>query len=125
MQTTRQGSTAPRTWKPIAAGVLDIIAGALSLVGAFVFVIIMAVVGTAEVFSGEEQAVIDLFNALFGAGAVFFVITGILALIGGIYATQRKNWGLALAGSIAAAIGSTILGVLAIIFLAMGKDEFV
>jgi hypothetical protein len=113
-----------KDWKPTTAGILDIIAGAFSLIGALVFLIIMAVIGTAEVFSGEEQAVIDVINVMFGIGVVFFLATGVLALIGGVYATRRQKWGLALAGSIAAALGSTVIGVLAIIFLAMSRDEF-
>jgi len=47
-----------------------------------------------------------------------------LPLIGGIYAVQRRKWGLALAGSIAAIFGSTPLGIAAAIFTALAKDEF-
>ncbi len=56
--------------------------------------------------------------------AVFLLIVGILPIIGGIYALQRKKWGLALAGSIVAILGSSILGILATIFMVMAKDEF-
>jgi hypothetical protein len=45
-------------------------------------------------------------------------------IIAGIYALQRKKWGLALAGSIVAIFGSSIMGVLATIFIALSKDEF-
>ena len=49
----------------------------------------------------------------------------ILAIVGGIYALQRKIWGLALAGSIAAFFTpSWVLGVAAIVFTALSKNEF-
>jgi len=45
--------------------------------------------------------------------------------VGGIYALQRKIWGLALAGSIAAFFSpSWVLGVAAIVFTALSKNEF-
>ena len=57
--------------------------------------------------------------------AVFLTIIGILSLLGGISALQRKRWGLALAGSIAGIFcNSAILGILALIFNVMSKDEF-
>jgi hypothetical protein len=57
--------------------------------------------------------------------AIFLLIIGLLALLGGISALQRKRWGLALAGSIVGIFcNSAILGILSLIFLAMSKDEF-
>ena len=56
--------------------------------------------------------------------AIFLLIVGILPIIGGIYALQRRKWGLALAGSIAAIFGSSLMGILATIFTALSKDEF-
>ena len=53
------------------------------------------------------------------------LVLGILALVGGIYAMRRKIWGLALAGSIATVLFSQLLGILAIIFVALSEDEFV
>jgi uncharacterized membrane protein HdeD (DUF308 family) len=55
---------------------------------------------------------------------IFLLAAGILAIVGGIYALKRKKWKLALAGSIAAFFGSSPLGVAAIIFTALSKNEF-
>ena len=55
--------------------------------------------------------------------AAVILISGILPIIGGIYALQRKIWGLALAGSICAIPGSG-LGIPATIFIVLAKDEF-
>lgn len=102
-----------KTWKPTVGGILAIIAGVLEL--------IFGVVGATGV---------GLVGGLIGMGwlGVIFgplIVIGIVAIIGGIYALQRKVWGLALAGSICALIGPWfILGVLAIIFVALGKGEF-
>jgi hypothetical protein len=48
----------------------------------------------------------------------------VIAIVGGVYSLKRKAWGLAPAGSICALSGYFILGLLAIIFVAMGKNEF-
>jgi hypothetical protein len=61
---------------------------------------------------------------IFAALALPFAIVGILAIVGGIYALRRKIWGLALAGSIAAFFPSWILGIAAIVFTALSKNEF-
>jgi hypothetical protein len=48
----------------------------------------------------------------------------VLELLGGIYALKRRNWGIALAGSIIAALPFDVLGILALVFVAMGRREF-
>jgi hypothetical protein len=50
-------------------------------------------------------------------------VLGILAVVGGISAIRRKRFGLSLAGAICA-LPSGILGILAVIFVALGKREF-
>jgi hypothetical protein len=50
---------------------------------------------------------------------------GVVSILGGISALQRRRWGLALAGGICALVPmQTLLGVLAIVFLAISKEEF-
>ena len=50
------------------------------------------------------------------------VVLGIMAVIGGISAIRRKRFGLSLAGAICAL--PSILGILAVIFVVLGKREF-
>jgi hypothetical protein len=50
-------------------------------------------------------------------------VLGILAIVGGISAMRRKRVGMSLAGAISALL-SGLLGILAIIFIALGKREF-
>ncbi len=60
-------------------------------------------------------------------GGIIALVFGVIALVGGVNALRRRRWGLALAGAILSLplipVG-TVLGILAIIFLAMGKKEF-
>jgi hypothetical protein len=53
----------------------------------------------------------------------FIGALGIVAVVGGISARRRKRYGLSLAGAICA-LPSHILGVLAVIFVALRKREF-
>jgi len=53
----------------------------------------------------------------------FIGALGIVAIVGGISARRRKRYGLSLAGAICA-LPSHILGVLAVVFVALRKREF-
>jgi hypothetical protein len=102
-----------RTWKPTTAGILSIIAGAM---GVITGIVVAAIGGIIATFLGI------VWTGAFGAP---LIVLGIIAIIGGSYALRRRVWGLALAGSICALIGPwAILGLLAIIFVSLGKGEF-
>ena len=102
-----------RTWKGTTAGILTIIGGICGIaIGA-----IVATVGSAFMLGIPGLEMI----AGIGGG---MIATGVIALIGGIFALRRKAWGFALAGAILALFPIIPLGVLAIIFVAMGKNEF-
>ena len=102
-----------RTWKPTTAGILTIIGGIFGIVvGAFATTI---------------SELIGIFAGMPGLGAMIgapLIGIGIVALIGGIYTMKRKVWGFALTGAILALFPIIPLGVLAIIFVSMGKKEF-
>ena len=113
-----------RTPMPIVAGILDIISGVLSLL-AFLGLLI------ASITTG--WVAVDLAGWIPGMGIAVTVvvvltvvsfIVGSLALVGGIYALQRKNWGLALTGSVFALVPLFALGLAAIILTAISKNEF-
>ena len=108
-----------RTWKPTTAGILCIIAGAIGVIAG----IVVAVVGSiGSIFVGLGWLV-EL--GWLGAMGAALIILGVIAIVGGSCALRRRVWGLALAGSICAFIGpGTILGILAIIFVSLGKGEF-
>lgn len=113
-----------KTWMPTTAGILSIIAGAIGLlfgIGLTLgFGLLGALVGW---FAGSIPG---LLGGLLAVLAIPWIILGIVAVVGGIYALRRRLWGLALAGAICALLCSPgfILGTLAIIFVALGKKEF-
>ena len=101
-----------RTWKPTVGGILAIIGGAIGTISG----IVVAAVGSIGWFLGMPW---------FSAIGAPLIILGVVAIVGGIYALKRKIWGLALAGSICALVGPLgLLGLLAIIFVSLGKGEF-
>ena len=119
------------TWKPTVAGILEIVGGSLSVLGSvgvitgIVFFIPVATsVDPGPVPEMSRWLIPGVLETILIIATVFLLIVGILPIIGGIYALQRKKWGLALAGSIVAIFGSSVMGILATIFVAMSKDEF-
>jgi hypothetical protein len=56
-------------------------------------------------------------------GGLLFVL-GIIAIAGGVSAIRRKSFGLSLAGAICALIPLNLVGLLAVIFVSLGKREF-
>ncbi len=126
-------TTVQKTWKPTVAGILNIIAGVLSLLGAIgviIGIIVFVSIGSAPFLAymwgdlGDRGIGPNFLIIILVIAAIFSAVLGIFPLIGGIYALQRKRWGLALAGSIIAIFGSSVLGILATIFTAMSKNEF-
>jgi uncharacterized membrane protein len=115
-------NTMDRSWMPKVAGILAIVAGSLSIV-----VLISAAIG-AVVFVSMRGADIPMRMPLFPAIVVGLgiplLVLDILAIIGGVFALKKKSWGLSLAGSIAAVFGSWLLGIAAIVFIALSRNEF-
>jgi hypothetical protein len=91
---------AAQTWKPTIAGSLTIAAGVLGLIVGIVLVPI---------------------SPLFMVG-LLAIMSGVVAVAGGVCALKRRVWGLALAGSICSVF--CWLGIPAIIFIALSKQEF-
>ncbi len=103
-----------KTWKPTAAGVLAIVAGALTVLTALALSLLMPIAAT----SRYTMAPVAAFGILWLAG-------GVVAIIGGIFALQRRHWGLALAGAICALLPpATLLGIVSTMFVALSRDEF-
>ncbi len=129
MDTTVQ--TVQKTWKPMVAGILNIVSGSLRIlssiavfIGIMLFIPVATSIGPGPVPDMPRWIVPGVLASILIIGVVLLLVVGILSIIGGIYALQRKKWGLALAGSIAAIFGSSVMGILATIFIVMAKDEF-
>jgi len=93
-----------RTWKPTAAGILCVIAGAIGVpISILVSVAILVVSGEP---GGTELPIAAIVGCwILGATVV------IMPIVGGRYALRRRRWGLALAGSICALILAMIVGI--------------
>ncbi len=109
-----------KTWKPVVAGILSLGAGGLSLTGiSLVLIGFIIVLAFADVVFPFNLPLLIVFVI-----AIPGIVIEALAIVGGVFAIQRRRWGWALTGSIAAIIISTPLGIAAIIFSALSKDEF-
>jgi hypothetical protein len=110
-----------KTWKPIIAGILSIIGG-----------VIITILGVSHLIVGPGLVVAETHRGELAQGIISLVL-GLTAITGGIYAIKQRLWGLALAGAICAIytphfygklIWTPILGILAIVFVALSKKEF-
>ena len=111
-----------KTSKPTVAGVLNIITGALGIIGAISTFIGFGVVSGAM---GIPTGYIPEFVPGIVLGtAIFALIISLLALVGGIFAVKRKQWGWTLAGSIAAIFVFLPLGIASTVLAAQSKNEF-
>ncbi|MFC2069198.1 hypothetical protein ACFLTP_09380 [Chloroflexota bacterium] len=122
LRTKPEEAKMEKTNKPTVAGVFNIITGALGILGALgAFFGFGVVTGAFNIPTGYIP---DFVPAIVLGSAIFSLIVAVLALIGGIFAVQRKQWGWALTGSIAAIFSLIFLGIPAVILVATSKNEF-
>jgi len=113
-----------------AGGILSIIGGAFEVIGGVIMVVLT--IGTRILlrlallpFTPGDWlehviAVAPFWLIIVG---VPILVLGIIAIVGGVAAIRRKSFGLSLAGAICA-LPSSILGILAVIFVSLSKREF-
>ena len=117
------------TWKPVIAGILNIVLGIIALFGMFI------IIGLMVAFGGGVLTIVRIveFMPLWLSGmvqgvliilAILLAVSSSLPLIGGIYAIQRKSWSVALAGSIVAILLAAPLGIISTVLVALSKNEF-
>jgi len=122
-----------------AGGVLSIMVGILQVIGVLLLVVniffpdwsmYLQYLGPGILFMPFVRDVFWLvlvYGMFEGFVLVLFAVCvgvlGIVAIVGGISAIRRNVFGLSLAGAICA-LPSGILGILAVIFIALGKREF-
>ena len=116
-----------------AGGVLSIVAGALEVTGGVIIAVLtigirilfrLAIIpmGPGDWFEHIMPFMPVIPMWLIIVGVPLFAL-GIVAIVGGVSALRRKNFGLSLAGAICA-LPSNILGILAIVFVSLSKKEF-
>lgn len=102
-----------KTQLSLAAGIIDIAAGGFSLVTLLFMSVFMFVM------AGSDE--MPLFLALI---PLAMLIPGVLAIVGGIFALRRRSWVVALIGSIALIVTSSVAGIAALVLTIMARDEF-
>ncbi len=105
------------TWKATVGGILSIICGSFGVLAGLVVAVLG---GSITWLVGIPFATRIL--ALIGSP---LIALGVIAIVGGVYAIRRRAWGMALAGAICALLVPPpfILGILAIVFITMSKEE--
>jgi hypothetical protein len=115
-----------KTWKPTVAGILSIVAGSLIVVSGLTLLVLGGTFVGA--ISGPSLHVPPLvasnIMSFLVIIAIPMIVLGAVSILGGIFSLKRRLWGLALAGAICALAPYLVLGILAIIFVSLGKDEF-
>ena len=105
-----------RSWMPTVVCILNVAVGVFGVVTGPIMVVLAFFIPVAQ----ESPRITALFIGI----GILLAISGAIAIIGGAYALQRKRWGIALAGSIAAFIPSRLFGIVSIILTVLSKSEF-
>ncbi len=101
------------TWQSTTAGILDIIDGCLSVLLVLGLIVAIAYVS-------DEPGTLAILVPI----TVLFAVKTILAIVGGLYALQKRNWGMAIIGATAACLPFSLLGIAALILTALSRDQF-
>jgi hypothetical protein len=111
-------TTIKRTPMPLIGGILAIISGGFKILGMLGLISFSFLAIAPPAIGGVGPLLV--FLVIF----IPLIILVILSILGGIYAIQRKHFGLALTGSIAALLPFSFLGLASIILVALSKEEF-
>jgi len=113
-----------------AGGVLSIIAGILEVIGGVIIALLTVGIRILFRWAIIPSPPVDWWRHIIPIIPFWLLIVGvpiialgIVAIVGGVSAIRRKSFGLSLAGAICA-LPSSILGILAVIFVSVSKKEF-
>jgi uncharacterized membrane protein YozB (DUF420 family) len=106
-----------KSWMTLTSGILDIISG----IGMMFVCFWLVVAGS---ITGIVQNVPQWLPGVLFTLAIILIIVAIVSVIGGVFAIKRKVWGMALAGSIAAFFCFFIFGIISIVLITLGHNEF-
>ena len=113
----------PRSGILTAGGVLAIIAGALSVLWGIGLII--AGLGLFGVhFPPMDSYEITMAPVPLIVGGAVILALSVLSILGGAYALGRRSWGMALTGGICSLLIGGVLGILALVFIAISREQF-
>ncbi len=110
------------------AGILDVVSGAIGMVGSLYFFILSQLFRTIHEALKIDPHIIQKTEEIISriiAVPFVLVFVGIISIIGGVYALQRRIWLLAFIGAIASCIVFPIFGIPALIITALAREEFI
>lgn len=110
------------SWIPTVAGVLSILCGCLALLG-FLFLAAFAGAFYLEPLATADEFIAQFVRIGFVLGAASCLGLGLLAIFGGVCSIQRRRWGWALTGAIAATVLCMPLGVAALILVVIAESD--
>jgi hypothetical protein len=110
----------------LIGGILGILSGIFGLVGGCILYVCAIVFGEIP-FHGENSYpffIGYIAGVYLAICATFLMVCGIIAIMGGISAIKKERFVFAVVGVIFALFCGGIFGVLALVFIILGKDEF-
>ena len=111
-----------KTPRPVIGGILNIVIGSIGLLVAFTLFLLVLV--TNIDFADYLGIFPDFITAVVLFIASVTLLLSLLVLVSGVYALERRYWGLSLAGSIVAMVTGSLLGIAALILVVVSRDEF-
>ena len=111
---------------PVVTGVLSIVSGVFGVFAGVGMIIISVIFWGAITLSVSttDEFPFFIFQTVYLVIGIFFLILAILAIVGGVFALQKRYWGLTLAGAIASIFTFFPTGIAAIIFAGLSRQDF-
>jgi hypothetical protein len=114
--------------KAAVGGILAIVSSVLGALTGLFFLAIPAFLGSMNNVDTSgllTQGDVDqIFTVVYAGLGTFLILLGALGLVGGIFAVNRRKFGLALAGAIASSISFYPLGIVAVVLISMAHGDF-
>lgn len=112
------GPVVEKTAKPVVGGILILIGALAGIIMGASLIWGGAMILDIPVVGGEIAGILAICG-------IIWLVFGIIGLLGGIFAMQRKHFGLAIVGGIFSMLaGFFIFGLIGLILVAISKDEF-
>ncbi len=112
------GPVVEHTAKPVVGGILILIGALVGIISGAILIWGGAMFLEIPVVGGEMAGIL-------ATCGIVWLIFGIIGLLGGIFAIQRKHFGLAIVGGIFSLLsGYFIFGLIGLILVAISKNEF-
>ncbi len=113
-----------KQWIPTVAGVLEILSGVSSALGAFFLAFSGAFLNWIPDVKNDPDVPLGVVTTLVGALAVLLFVGALICFVGGVAGLRRRGWGWAIAGAVASIFLLPPAGVIALILVIVGEKEF-